>query len=190
MTNQNLNEKFEVLKDEYIEHNGRILYRIRALRDVGDRIKKGDLGGFVQSELNLSRYDDCWVFPGAKIYDKAFLAHSATLSGLAEVFENAKVGNRARIRESARVYGNARISGFVSGDAQVYGEADVAVFGFAQDESRVHGTASLCHWGEGAYGNDDIASREEFLVIEKLRYSRWAEFQADQQRRKKLRYGW
>lgn len=29
------------------------LHRIRALRDVGDQVKAGDLGGFVESESNL-----------------------------------------------------------------------------------------------------------------------------------------
>ena len=35
-----------------------ILHRIRALRDFGD-VKAGDLGGFIESEGNLSHDGEC-----------------------------------------------------------------------------------------------------------------------------------
>ncbi|WP_375623495.1 MULTISPECIES: hypothetical protein [unclassified Bartonella] len=51
--------KYE-LTDETINVNGFTLYRIRALKNFGD-VKKGDLGGWVESEENLSHEDDCWI---------------------------------------------------------------------------------------------------------------------------------
>lgn len=189
MSNHKSNKKFEILKDESIEHNGRTLYRIRALRDIGEYVKKGDLGGFIQHEFNLSRYGECWVFQKAKIYDEGLLTHNATACGLSEIFENAKVGNSTQICDNAKIYGNAEVGGLsVRDNAHVYGDAYIGSFGFAQDEARVHGTASLSDWGEGAYGNEDIASCEEFDAVEELRRSRWAEFRADQDRRHKNRY--
>lgn len=190
MSNQNTNEKFEILKDESIKYNGRTLYRIRALRDIGEHVKKGDLGGFIQHEFNLSRYRESWVFPEAKVYDNGLLARDATASGLAEIFENAKVGSRAYISDNAKIYGNADIHGLsVVDNAQVYGDAYLGTYGFAKNDSRVHGTAALSLWGEGVYGEEDVASREEFLAVQKLRYSRWAEFLEDQNRRQQLRWG-
>ncbi|ADR52491.1 hypothetical protein CKC_03710 [Candidatus Liberibacter solanacearum CLso-ZC1] len=56
-------KKFE-LTDETQEHNGVTLHRIKALRDinnVGFNVKKGDLGGWVRSEFNLSHDGDCWI---------------------------------------------------------------------------------------------------------------------------------
>ena len=37
------------------------LHRIRALRDVREDVHAGDLGGFVQSEENLSQEGQCWI---------------------------------------------------------------------------------------------------------------------------------
>ena len=47
--------------------NHPFLHTIHALRDVGSEIKAGDLGGFVESESNLSfeQGDDAWLFNDA-----------------------------------------------------------------------------------------------------------------------------
>lgn len=45
-------KKYE-LTDKTMEINNRTLFRIRALRDFGN-VKAGDLGGFVETEDNLS----------------------------------------------------------------------------------------------------------------------------------------
>lgn len=62
----NETKKYELVKSESIVHNGRTLYRIRALREFtisrGVAIKVGDIGGFVESENNLSQEDICWIF--------------------------------------------------------------------------------------------------------------------------------
>ena len=47
------------------------LYRIRALRDFGG-VKEGDLGGYVQSESNLSHDGDCWIYDDAFIRVEVF----------------------------------------------------------------------------------------------------------------------
>ena len=93
-------KKYE-LTDETIEVYGTALHRIKALKDFGN-VKKGELGGYVESERNLSQEGNCWVCGNAKV------------CGDAEVCGNAKVyGN-------AWVYGNAE----VCGNARVYGDAD------------------------------------------------------------------
>ena len=60
-------KKYE-LTDETMEVCGRTLHRIRALRDIGTNVKKDDLGGFIESESNLSQDDDGWVFGEAMVY--------------------------------------------------------------------------------------------------------------------------
>lgn len=82
-------KKYE-LTDEVIEADDVELRRIRAVRDFGN-VKAGDLGGFVQSETNLSHHDDAWVFGDAEVY------------GDAQVFGNARVCGDARIRDSAKI---------------------------------------------------------------------------------------
>ena len=59
-------KKYEMLKDQSLEYEGRKLYRIRALVDFkcheglfnNRKIKAGDLGGYIEKESNLSHYID------------------------------------------------------------------------------------------------------------------------------------
>ena len=53
-------KKFELTGDTKIAF-GRSLHRIRAVRDFCD-VKAGDLGGWVESETNLSHVGDAWVY--------------------------------------------------------------------------------------------------------------------------------
>ena len=57
--------KYEITDITHEEYP--FLHRIRALRDVGDQVKAGDLGGFVESESNLATDpSDCaWIFDDA-----------------------------------------------------------------------------------------------------------------------------
>ena len=53
------NEKYE-LTSITMEFGGRTLYRIRSLKNFSD-VRKGDLGGWVQTKDNLSQEGDCWI---------------------------------------------------------------------------------------------------------------------------------
>ncbi|WP_338156081.1 hypothetical protein [Bartonella krasnovii] len=77
-------EKKYELTDETIEVDGRTLYRIRALSDFGN-VKAGDLGGFIENEINLSHYGNCWVAGRAAIYGVGRLIGDAEVFGYGEV---------------------------------------------------------------------------------------------------------
>ena len=81
-------KKYE-LTDETITHCGHTLHRIRALRDFGT-IKKGDLGGFVESEGNLSHEGDCWVGGDAQVGGNAEVSGNAQVERTSDyiVFKN------------------------------------------------------------------------------------------------------
>jgi hypothetical protein len=65
--------KYE-LTDETKNVNGRMMYRIRALRDIDKfGIKKGDLGGWTESETNLSQEGDAWVSDDACVFGDEIL---------------------------------------------------------------------------------------------------------------------
>ena len=53
--------KYELAKDYSITIMGRTLHRIHALKSFGN-VKKGDLGGWVESEENLSQEGECWIY--------------------------------------------------------------------------------------------------------------------------------
>lgn len=78
-----MEKKYE-LTSETIDVFNKKLYRIRALKDFGN-VKKGDLGGFVESENNLSQEGNCWVSGNAKVYDNAEVYGCAEVYGYANI---------------------------------------------------------------------------------------------------------
>lgn len=135
------------LTDETITIAGVTLYRIQATRDF-DNVRKGERGGFIQSENNLSHEDSCWVSENAKVY------------GNAKVFEYAKVYDNAKVFGDADVYGNAWVYGNASvcGDAEVFGDA------------RVYGNASVCGNADvcgdaWVCGNVEVKSSRDYIVF-------------------------
>ena len=49
------------LTENSIEFDNKTLFQIQALKDFGE-VKAGDLGGYIEKELNLSQEDYCWLF--------------------------------------------------------------------------------------------------------------------------------
>ena len=98
-----MNRKYE-FTGETRNWVGRTLHRIRAVRDFGD-VKAGDLGGWIETESNLSNDGNAWVYGNSRVYGDARVYGNAWVSGNAWVYGNAEVyGN-------AWVYGDARVSG-------------------------------------------------------------------------------
>ena len=81
-------EKKFTLTDKTMQFNGKTLYRIKALKSFGN-VKKYDIGGWVESEDNLSQYGNCWVYNEAKVMDNALVHEDAQVSGHAEISDEA-----------------------------------------------------------------------------------------------------
>lgn len=75
------------LTEETINVNSKTLHRIEALKDFGN-VKKGDKGGFVENEDNLSQYDDCWIYDNAKVFGNVEVCGDARICGDAKVESN------------------------------------------------------------------------------------------------------
>ena len=58
------------LTEETTKVGNRTLYRIQALRDFGN-VKEGDIGGYIESEKNLSQDGNAWVSGDARVYGNA-----------------------------------------------------------------------------------------------------------------------
>ena len=131
------NRKY-VLTEETIvvEGCGKKLYRIKALRSFGD-VKKGDLGGYIEKDDNLSHDGKCWVYNDAKVYGNAEVTDNATVHDYARISGNAKILDNSRVYESAQVFQSAEIKGasHVCGRATVHGNTiliNTIVSGHAQ----------------------------------------------------------
>ena len=80
-----MEKKYKLLENDTVTVGGRTLYRIEALRDFAD-VKKGDKGGYVESEDNLSQKDDCWVSDDAVVSGSAWVSGNAVVSGKGDVY--------------------------------------------------------------------------------------------------------
>ncbi|HEO0559984.1 TPA: hypothetical protein U9M81_001981 [Streptococcus agalactiae] len=68
-------KKYELLKDDTIEVAGKTLFRIKALISFKD-IRKGEIGGYVEAERNLSQSDNAWVTGNARVSGNAWVETS------------------------------------------------------------------------------------------------------------------
>ena len=115
------------------------VYQIRALKDFGD-VHKGDLGGWLEKESNLSHEGTCWVSDYATVCGEAYVCGNARVSDDAQVYGNASVYAEALIEGTTKVYGNARVYGAarVSDDAQVHGNARVYGTAWIVGDASIH----------------------------------------------------
>jgi len=169
-------EKYKLTKTKK-EYCGITLYQIEALKDFSD-VKKGDRGGFIEKEDNLSQEDNCWVsdnawvfgdvwvFGNAWVFGDVWVYGNARVSGNAQVYGNAWVYGNARVSGNARVYGNAWVYGNarVSGDAQVYGDAQVS------GDAQVYGELKLIggyfyHYKEKSEEIERVEVNEDYELL-------------------------
>lgn len=169
-------KKYEIVSGKHMKWDGHTLYRIKACRSFttnsGRKVKKGDLGGWIEKEDNLSQkendtswiFDDAKAYGGADVFDNAIVSDYAQIFGGAsawdnvEIFGNAKIGDGAEIYGQAKIFDNAEIFGraTVCCDAQVCGNAHI--FGNAS----VYGTAKV--YGDACvFGNTDVEGDAEIF---------------------------
>ena len=168
-----MSKKYELVKSDTKEFFGRTLYRVKYLRD-GKYFSKGDLGGYIESENNLSQGNDACVSGNAFVYGDARVYSNARVSGDAHVYGNARVYGNACVSGDAHVYGNA----WVFGDAHVYGNARVYGNAWVFGDARVSGDA---HVYGNAWVNGDVkidfvlCSRFNFYKQEQIK--KWLELE-------------
>lgn len=140
------------------------LHRIRARCQVNEQVGPGALGGYVQTEDNLSQDGTCWIYDQAicceeamveddgRMFDGAVARGSALISGDARMFERAVAeGNSSffsgELKEDARLSGNAVVNRSDNGLSPLIGR-----------KSNVYG--SVCGW---FVVNDNIFEGEHYL---------------------------
>lgn len=139
-------------------------HRIRARCQVNEQVGPGALGGYVQTEDNLSQDGTCWIYDQAicceeavveddgRMFDGAVARGSALISGDARMFERAVAeGNSSffsgELKEDARLSGNAVVNRSDNGLSPLIGR-----------KSNVYG--SVCGW---FVVNDNIFEGEHYL---------------------------
>jgi carbonic anhydrase/acetyltransferase-like protein (isoleucine patch superfamily) len=156
-----MDKKYE-LTDKTADYRGRVLHRIRALKDFYG-VKKGDLGGWIEKEDNLSHDGACWVCGNATVYGDAILCEDARAFDYAEVGDDAIVSGKAILENTALVISKAQVkdcakisrNAVIKGEAIISGNASVDGLVVVGGTTKLHGHASI--GGESrVFSNGDI----------------------------------
>jgi len=143
------NQKYEITDIAHVEYP--FLHRIRALRDIGNEIKAGSLGGFVESEENLSFEpdDEAWIFDDAISCNNATVDKGSFLRGAVIACENAYISGGAKLFDYARAEDHAYMCGGVmrgrarvSNCARILLSSDKMMQPALSDSCIVYGTVS------------------------------------------------
>ena len=176
------NQKYEITDIAHGEYP--FLHRIRALRDIGDKVKAGDLGGFVECETNLSYEpgDDAWIFDDAIACEDAHVDKDSRLSGDVVVYGNALISQGSSLSGHARAEDCAYVRGAslcgharASGNSMVLDSPDTGKAPVLSETCIVYGTVMGDVHSEGdvvVLGNEKIANETpDTLVINGQRRS-------------------
>lgn len=145
------NRKY-ILTDETRKVEDRILHRIKAVKNFNG-VHEGDLGGWVESEDNLSQLGNCWVYDNAFAMNEARIFDDATIRDKAAIYRQAIVCGKAMVSGKANVCGHAIVCGeaLVTDDAMVTDKAKVSENAFIHQtawicgNAWVYGHANVCH---------------------------------------------
>ena len=144
-----MTKKFELGE----KHTSENLFRVVALRDFSN-VKKGDNGGWVASDENLSQKGNCWISGNAIVSGNARVSGNAIVSGNARVFDNARVFGDAEVFGDARVFGDA----IVYKNASVFGDARVSK-GKHREQVKIFTMSKDTITIDGEYLNISVESR-------------------------------
>lgn len=100
-----MSKKYE-LTDETVRINSIILHRIKALTDFGD-VDAGDLGGWVESERNMSHDGNAWVYDNARVYGNAWVCGNAWVGSNGHWLQVGPIGSRNEYTTFFRAKDNA-----------------------------------------------------------------------------------
>lgn len=114
-------KKYE-LTSNFKMYSDKKIFQIRALVNLKNGVKVGELGGWIEKEENLSHIGDAWVSGNAQVSGNACVTDNAWVSDNACVTDNAWVRDNAWVSGDAWVTDNAH----VAGDAHVAGNAWVS----------------------------------------------------------------
>lgn len=153
------NQKYQILENQYLQYAHPVsrkiikLFRIIALKEFESKIgivHEGQIGGWIQSEVNLSQNDSSWVWHTAKVFDSALLVDSS-ISEDAQIFGDSIITDSV-VRDRAMIYGSCTVTNsLILDNSDVYGKNDLDDCSM-KNGTRISGNnqVSKTHLSEGA----------------------------------------
>lgn len=122
-------KKYEILKENFIvDKSGSVVFRIRALKEFclsdGTVVKKGTIGGYIQSESNLSHFDSCWVSDNAVVCNNAIVCDKAIVKDEVRIRDCVYVGDNSVIEKNCIICDKVSVldNSFISGNVVIGGD--------------------------------------------------------------------
>ena len=147
--------RYELVMHDTVERFGKKLYRIQACVDIPlHGVKKGDLGGWIETPENLPQAGNGWVDDYAMVYENATVTGDALVKDHAEIFGHALIHGRAVVRGHARIFA----------DAEVTGDAAVADYAMLGGSARIAGVAEMS--GYDFIGGNTVIDSARYAMLE------------------------
>lgn len=181
--------KYKLTDYRIITPDGKSLRQIQSVRnfriDCWD-ISVGDLGGYVESESNLSQAGTCWIFPdaqvwgGAHVADDAVVRGSARISGTTRIIDHAIIWNtvmpgNATVGHYAKTFKGIVAGGYIFGSPIVGAPETEIVVNDSSDVIFITGLgasiidATFFKTRQGVYINCRIDIGKAERVIDKIK---------------------
>ena len=119
----NFAPKYEIIPEDSVMVDGHTLYRVKSIRHdrKNGQFHADDLGGYIESEKNLSHLGSCWVASGSYVYGASSVEGDAWI-------RNSSVKNSV-------IGGSATLDHATLEDCQIEGSATLKPDGFAKGSS-------------------------------------------------------
>lgn len=125
-------------------HCGTEYRQIISLKSFGS-VSENEIGGFIQTEKNLSHFGNCWVKDSSKIGEDALIYGNAVVEGNVIVLGNSHIFGSAHLSENVIVYGRSKLFGRceVSGNVHIYQDACVSFNAKISGNSKIRGNTLI-----------------------------------------------
>ena len=143
------------------------LSRIIAMIDLPNGVKKGALGGYVESIKNIRGY--AWVGDEAFVYGDAIVEGLAQVMGNSEVSQNARIGGQVKLNDNVQVHGSANIHGNLSvmDNVKIYECASISGTGRIQQRAIIGGRGETNMFGSH-FITDQVTIRGHSILLGSL----------------------
>lgn len=165
-------QKYIILTQHKLLNDGRIVRRIQAVRDFG-HVKKGDVGGFIESVDNLSHKGNCWI------ERDAVAAGWSRVSGDALLTDRARMDRYSIATDRVIIGDNAFLDGYVS----AYDDCMIGLFSYLTDGVIVRDHVSvMCQSRRTCSGKNRIPNLRDNAIVEDFASLEGRVFMADRSR--------
>jgi len=170
-------------KYELIDTYCKSYYIIKALKDfqliTGEVVRKGDLGGRVRGEQNLSQEGNCWISYYAGAFGKSSVKDNAILKDYSIAYDHSNITGNAVLKDRSIARGNSTISGNAVMKDHSWAKSDSIISGNALLQARqhiIHGTVitdllGTKDWIGALYAELGVVPKDNKVVLYKKVWS-------------------